>query len=215
MATALETTPSDLSERTTPSLGSDDTDADVKRAPQTLYLKKHRVPALPTLQNPATVSDEQEQELATQTSVFDRFSATDIQALLGEFVQTKLESYGPKFAFKATKGPYAKAVAKRRALDDSQVTYESVSVLPKPTPLATTSSSTEKRRQTCEEGEPPLKVACLPGIQDHEAGEPIPPPPGLPSSHSSDPFQWLTLHELPSKCILFFKKKTKPFRIAM
>ena len=157
MATALETTPSDLSERTTPSLGSDDTDADAKRAPQTLYLKKHRVPALPTLQTSTTDSQDQKAD-ASELSVFDRFSSSDLQAFLGEFVQAKIASYGPKNASKETKGPYAKSVAKRRALDDSQVTYKSVLGFPKVTPHAPASSS-EKRKKADGDGEPPLKLA--------------------------------------------------------
>ena len=118
------------------------------------------MPALPTLQTSTTDSQDQKADVS-EPSVFDRFSSTDLQAFLGEFVQAKIESYGPKYAFKETKGPYAKSVAKRRALDDSQVTYKSVSGFPKLTPLASTSSN-EKRKKTNGEDEPPLKVACLP-----------------------------------------------------
>ena len=110
MASAQEATPSDLSERTTPSLGSDETDADAKRSSQTLYLKKWRVPALPALQT-ATTDSQYHQDHETEGTVFDRFSSSDLQAFLGEFVQAKLASYGPKNASKETKGPYAKSVA--------------------------------------------------------------------------------------------------------
>ena len=78
------------------------------------------------------------------------FLTSDLQAFLGDFVQAKLALYGPKNALKGTCHPYAKSVAKRRALDDSQVTY---------------THSTEKRKKSNGDDEPPLKLTCLPGVE--------------------------------------------------
>ena len=104
MATFLEptgTTPSpasDVSARTTPSFGSDDTDADARKATQSMYFNKPVTVAISTPEKKVSteMTDSHEHE---QTLAYQKF-ASDIDAIAGEFVRVSEAT----FETQATKG---------------------------------------------------------------------------------------------------------------
>ena len=119
MANFLEptgTTPSlasDLSDRTTPSFGSDDTEADARKATQTLYLKKPMTVAIssPEKTTPTKAVEDLER---VQTKIFDEFASHIDEIFAGPAADAAAavahagESTSKVFS-REIKGPYGKA----------------------------------------------------------------------------------------------------------